>query len=247
MAQFKDLFSAGATNYARYRPSYPPALFAWLAEISPSRTLAVDVGTGNGQAARALAAHFDRVIALDPSAEQLASAEPHPRLGYQVARAEQTGLAAASADLVTAAQCFHWFDAPAFFTEAARILRPQGILALLSYALTEVTPAVDQAVRALYQELDQFWEPERRLVEQGYRHVTVPFPELDAPAFEMRLDWSLAQLLGYLGTWSPLRRYRTERGRDALADFTPALTTAWGDAATRPVRWPLARRVFRVG
>ena len=51
----------GATDYARYRPTYPPALFAWLAEVSPGRALALDVGTGNGQAAVALAAHFDQV------------------------------------------------------------------------------------------------------------------------------------------------------------------------------------------
>ena len=86
---FKDLFSAGATDYARYRPTYPPALFAWLAEVSPGRALALDVGTGNGQAAVALAAHFDQVIGQDPSDKQLGSAQPHPNVRYQVARAEQ--------------------------------------------------------------------------------------------------------------------------------------------------------------
>jgi SAM-dependent methyltransferase len=243
---FKDLFSAGATDYARYRPTYPPALFAWLAEVSPGRALALDVGTGNGQAAVALAAHFDQVIGQDPSDKQLGSAQPHPNVRYQVARAERTGLDSGSVDLITACQCFHWFDGPAFFAEAARVLRPQGIVALVSYGLSEITAEVDRAVHALYDELNEFWEPERRLVEEGYRHVQAPLPEIAAPPFAMQLDWSVDQLLGFLGTWSPLPRYRQARGRDPLAEAAPAIAAAWGDAPTRPVVWPLAARVFRV-
>ncbi|HEY8923736.1 MAG TPA: methyltransferase domain-containing protein, partial [Polyangia bacterium] len=70
----KDLFSTQSSDYARFRPTYPPALFEWLAGQAPARETAVDVGTGSGQAAVALAAHFGRVLALDPSAAQLANA-----------------------------------------------------------------------------------------------------------------------------------------------------------------------------
>ena len=70
----KDLFSETAADYARFRPTYPPALFAWLADQSPSRLMAVDLGTGSGQAALGLAEHFDRVVGLDASDEQLANA-----------------------------------------------------------------------------------------------------------------------------------------------------------------------------
>ena len=66
--KFKDLFSRQSADYARFRPTYPPVLFAWLAAQAPARRLAVDVGTGNGQAAVALAAHFERVIGVEPSA-----------------------------------------------------------------------------------------------------------------------------------------------------------------------------------
>ena len=229
---WKDLFSAGASDYARYRPTYPPALFAWLANVAPGRTHAVDVGTGNGQAAVALAGHFQEVVGLDPSESQIARAEPRPNVDYRVARAEKTGLPAESADLVVAAQCFHWFDAPAFFAEMARVLRPRGILALVSYGLAEIDPAVDRVVLQLYHELDAFWEPERRLVEEGYRSVVAPFPELPAPPFDMQQEWTLAQLVGYLGTWSPLPRYRQERGHDPLEAVVPELQAARDTAAT---------------
>jgi len=69
---FKDLFSTQSADYARYRPSYPPALFSWLASVAPARGLAVDVATGNGQAALALADHFDQVVGVDASAAKLA-------------------------------------------------------------------------------------------------------------------------------------------------------------------------------
>jgi SAM-dependent methyltransferase len=73
-AAFQDHFSGHSEAYERYRLDYPPALYAWLAEQSPARRLAVDVATGNGQAAVGLAEHFDAVVGLEPSAEQLRQA-----------------------------------------------------------------------------------------------------------------------------------------------------------------------------
>ena len=76
---FKDLFSLQAADYARFRPVYPPELYAWLAAQAPARGLAVDVGTGNGQAAVALAAHFDRGSGVEASAGRLTEAAPAAR------------------------------------------------------------------------------------------------------------------------------------------------------------------------
>ncbi len=128
----------------------------------------MDLGTGNGQAAVDLADHFERVIGIEPSAEQLDNARPHPRVEYRVATAEATGLTDGAADLLLAAQAFHWFQREPFFAEARRVLRPSGVLALVSYALSRITPDVDAVVDELYADLDPYWEPERRLVEDGY-------------------------------------------------------------------------------
>src|SRR5690349_21884025 len=103
---FKDLFSTQSADYARFRPHYPQALFSWLASVAPGRACAVDVATGNGQAALALADEFTQVVAVDASAAQLAEAPAHPRVVYRVGQAEATGVADASADLLTAAQAF---------------------------------------------------------------------------------------------------------------------------------------------
>jgi SAM-dependent methyltransferase len=243
---FKDLFSAYAADYARFRPTYPPELFAWLAAASPTRELAVDVGTGSGQAAVGLAAHFDRVVGIDASARQLAQARSHPAVEYRVGSAEHTGAEAASVDLLLAAQAFHWFRPEPFYAEVRRVLRPDGVLALVTYEGSGITPEVDAVVDELYRSLDAYWEPERRLVTDGYASVVVPFPEFPTPDFVMRSRWSVAELLGYLGTWSALRRCVETTGVDPLEAVVPALTAAWGPAETRNVRWQLAVRAFRL-
>ena len=100
-SSFEDYFSAQAADYARYRPHYPAQLFEYLASVAPGHSLAWDCGTGNGQAAVALAEHFERVIATDASAEQLAHAMPHERVEYRVEAAEAVSLPPHSADLAT--------------------------------------------------------------------------------------------------------------------------------------------------
>jgi SAM-dependent methyltransferase len=243
---FKDLFSAQSADYARFRPTYPPSLFAWLASVAPARGCAVDVATGNGQAALGLADHFARVVALDASAAQVAEASARGNVEYGVAPAEATGLPAGSADLLTAAQAFHWFQHDRFFPEAQRVLRPGGVLAVWCYGLARITPAVDEVVRHLYQDLiGAYWEPERMLVETGYRDVAVPFAAIESPPFETQLTWELSTLTGYLRTWSALKAFMRARGSDPLASIEPDLIRAWGDAPSHPARWTLSVRAFR--
>jgi SAM-dependent methyltransferase len=246
---FKDHFSGHADDYTRYRPNYPAELFAWLAQRAPAHALAWDCATGNGQAALGLAAQFDAVIATDASPAQIATAHTHPRVRYAVAPAEDSGIAARSVDLIGVGQSLHWFDFPAFYAEAARVLRPGGVLAAWGYGLMQVSPAVDAAVWRLYEPIvGAYWPPERRYVEEQYRTLPFPLHEIAAPAFVMKADWTLAQLIGYLGTWSAVQRYRKDRGADPLALIADGLASAWGDAEARQrVRWPLFMRVGRFG
>jgi SAM-dependent methyltransferase len=245
---FKDLFSAQSEGYAKYRPHYPPALFSYLAELAPSRDLAWDCGTGNGQAAVELAQHFGRVIATDPSTKQLTSAMGHPKVDYRPARAEQSGLDDLSAQLITVAQAFHWFRQEEFFQEVRRVAEPGGVLAVWCYELAVVEPEIDRVVLRLYRDiLGAFWDEGRRLVEEGYRNEKLPFSELTPPVFDMRVEWDLAEFTGYLNTWSAVQKYRERLGGDALALIADELRECWGDPSTkRPVGWPLALRVFQV-
>ena len=241
---FHDHFSDRATAYARFRPTYPPELFAWLARVSPDRTLVWDAGTGSGQAAWGLAQHFARVVATDPSTAQLAEARGHPAIEYRRGVEGESGLEARSADLVTAAQALHWFDLQAFYREVARAIRPGGLLAVWCYGLHRVTPEIDRIFDRFYsQTVGPWWPPERAEVESGYRRLPFPYPEIAVPAFDMAASLDMGGLLAYVGTWSAVRRKIAATGEDPVVELSRELPLAWGDPAlVREVRWPLSVR-----
>lgn len=242
---FKDHFSKQAGDYAKYRPVYPPALFEYLASLVSRHELAWDAGTGSGQAALGLAAHFQRIVATDPSAAQIRNAVPHPRVEYRVAPAEQTDLADAGVDLIAVAQALHWFDLDRFYREVRRVLRPGGALAAWCYGLNEVGPEVDEIVRRFYSEtVGPYWPPERRYIDEQYRTIPFPFTEPAAPVFDMSVSWTLEEFIGYLGTWSAVQRYARERGQNPLKPIHDDLRRAWGSPpARRRVTWPIHLRV----
>lgn len=237
-----------AVAYSKFRPRYPEELFDFLAAAAPRRTLAWDGATGTGQAAIGLARRFERVVATDASAEQVAQALPNPRVVYGVARAEATPLASGSADLITVAQALHWLDHDRFFAEVRWVLTPGGVVAAWCYRLITIAPEIDQVIAELYHgTLGPYWPPERRHVDDGYRSVAFPFIELEAPQLTIEASMALADLAGYLGTWSAARRYVAERASDPVAEILPALRDRWGGPAVRRVvRWPVAMRVGRL-
>lgn len=245
---FKDHFSTQASEYTQFRPRYPRELFEFLAGIVVDRHRAWDCGTGNGQAAVALAEFFERVIATDPSARQIAAAEANAKVEYRVAPAEACGLDPASVTLVTVAQALHWFDFDRFYAEVRRVSIPGGVLAAWSYGGARITPAVDHVVGHFYSEIvGPYWPPERQLVEGRYVNIPFPWPEIAAPAFEMTAQWNLRELIGYLGTWSSVQHYRQQQGHDPLDRIAGELAAAWGPAeSARTVAWPLFVRVGRV-
>ena len=245
---FKDHFSAHAADYAAARPDYPAALFEWLAGQVERHRLAWDCATGNGQAARALGRHFDRVVATDASARQIANAAPRPRVEYLVATAEAPGLEPASADLVTVAQAAHWLDRPRFYDVARSVLRPGALLAVWGYGLFTIAPPLDECIRDFYTRIvGPCWPPERRLIDERYETIDFPFREITPPAFAMERDWTIDRVLAYLGTWSAVQRYREREGTDPLALIADDIARLWGQPERRRVRWPLYLRAGRPG
>jgi SAM-dependent methyltransferase len=241
---FKDHFSRQAADYAKFRPRYPQELFDYLGSIAPSRELAWDCGTGNGQAAVGLASVFDRVIATDASEKQIANAQPHERVEYRVAPAESSGLKSETIDLIMVSQALHWFDLDRFYAEERRVLKPNGILAASTYNLLRIEPAIDDIVNRYYHEVvGPFWPPERKLVE-NFADLPFPFHEIDPPKFEMTAQWNLDDLVGYLRTWSSTQRFMAANQRDPLDEIADELRAAWGDIRQRRrVVWPLTLRV----
>jgi SAM-dependent methyltransferase len=244
---FQDHFSASAAIYAKARPTSPPELYALLASLAPGRELAWDCGTGNGQAALGLAAHFQSVVATEPSAAQLAEAFAHPRIVYRQGAELAVGVPDRLADLVTAACAAHWFDLGLFYPEVRRVLRPGGLVAIWNYRVCRVSPAIDPIIDRFYGEtVGEFWPPERRMAETSYRDLHFPFAELPFQELTVRREWTLAELLAYVRTWSAVARYAKARGNDPVLSLETALVPVWG-AGTKTVTWPLGGRIGRVG
>lgn len=245
---FKDHFSGHAAHYAQARPTYPAAFFERLAALAPTRGRCWDAGCGNGQASVALAAHFAAVHATDPSAEQIAHAESHPRVRYAVERAEACSLPDHSVDLATIAQALHWCDVDAWHREVTRVLKPGGVVAEIGYARSQVDTHVDAVYARLYEDLTApYWPPERAHIDRRYADLPFPFERVDpGPLPPMQQHWTLPQYLAYLDSWSAVARYRQQHGHSPLDLVHDDFVRAWGDpSAARIVKWDLFVRVGR--
>jgi SAM-dependent methyltransferase len=240
---FRDHFSSMAGRYADFRPRYPAELFDYLATVAPRRGLVWDCACGSGQASVDLAERFERVIATDASAQQIRAAKAHPKVEYRVGSAEASGLPNGSVDLITVAQAMHWFNLEGFFAEVRRVLRPNGLLAVWTYAATEIE---GEAVHALvrnyhYNVIGPYWPAERKFVEEKYASLPFPFRRIKTPDFTMRASWTLDQLIGYLSSWSGTKRYIEANHENPLEKLRCDLLNVWsnGDKA-REIRWPLS-------
>lgn len=145
-------FDLVADAYDRGRPSYPDEAVAAVLH-GARRTGAgdvVEVGAGTGKLTEQLLAHGCRVTATDPSETMLARLrERAPGAGAAAGTAERLPLRSRSADVVVAAQAFHWFAAPTALTEAARVLRPGGRLAVVWSSRDERIPWVRRLGRLI--------------------------------------------------------------------------------------------------
>jgi SAM-dependent methyltransferase len=157
-------FAATAADYARHRTGFPDSLFDRLGGMGVGRPgqAIVDLGTGTGGLGRGLAQRGARVVGVDRSAELIAEArrldsEAGITVEYRVAAAEATGLPDACADVVSAAQCWHWFDRPAAMREVARLLRPNGRIVIVHFDWIPLAGTLAEATERLIKSYNWRW------------------------------------------------------------------------------------------
>jgi SAM-dependent methyltransferase len=245
VSDFKDHFSEQSSGYEKFRPHYPEALFRYLASLSPGHGTAWDSATGSGQAALGLTPFFSHVIASDASRNQIEHARRHPKVDYRIRPSEDAGIASASIDLVVVAQALHWFDLDRFFDECRRVLKDQGIIAIWSYGLHRISPEIDAIIDYYYGDVvGAYWPAERKMVEDGYAGIGLPFMEISPPPFHMQAQWTLSRLYGYLDTWSAVQRYKNARSSNPIEHIRAELDRAWGDSeGKKTIEWPLKLRI----
>lgn len=178
MTETSDMWTGGADKYDRTRPTPPAALLDLLTQLihMPHPALVVDVGSGTGLSTAIWGERARQVIGIEPNADMRSQAarklEHHPyaaHIEYREGVAQQTGLPDGCADIVTAAQSFHWMEPTAALAEVARILRPGGLFAAYDY---DAPPTIH-------------WELDRLALEMSMRLVELVRERGFAPTFKI--------------------------------------------------------------
>ncbi|WP_426996281.1 class I SAM-dependent methyltransferase [Pseudarthrobacter sp. N5] len=142
-------FMDGGEQYHSVRPGYPAESADWL--VPAGAQDAADIGAGTGKFTALLLERGLTVTAVDPSADMLGQLRlTYPHVAAMLGTAEASGLAGSAFDIVTVAQAWHWCDPLLASTEAARILRPHGILGLVWNQLDTSVPWVHRLSRIMH-------------------------------------------------------------------------------------------------
>lgn len=236
----KDNFSRQSGEYARYRPRYPGNLFEFLAGAVTSKKTAWDAGTGNGQTAAELARFFYQVIATDISTRQLEHAFRADNISYRNEPAEKTSIAAASVDLVTVSQALHWFKFEEFYAEVRRVAAPGAIFAAWTYSRLACDPKVEELMTHFhFNILKDYWDPERKYVEDKYSTIPFPFKNIPVPDFQIKTSWSLQDMEGYINTWSAVQKFIAAEGKNPVTGLVDRIARYWAKGETKEIIFPV--------
>jgi ubiquinone/menaquinone biosynthesis C-methylase UbiE len=243
----KDNFSTQSEQYVKFRPTYPNELYQFLLSLVKTKDKAWDCGTGNGQVAQELSKHFKEVYATDISEKQIKNAIQRANIFYKVESAERTSFLDKSFDLITVAQAIHWFDFDAFYKEVTRVIKPNGILAVIGYGLLSINKDTDAIINRFYREVTgPYWDKERKYIDEHYQTIPFPFKEIESPQLYNSYEWSLEQLIGFLDTWSAVQHFIKANKQNPVELVYKDLQQAWGINSTKTVRFPILLRIGKL-
>jgi len=231
----KDLFSTQVDIYAKHRPGYPSTLIDYILSFVQEKNTAWDCATGNGQAAFLLAGHFKKVFGTDMSENQISQAKQAPNIEYSVSAEEKTSFPDNFFDLITVAQAYHWFNFQHFFAEATRVGKNNAVVAVWGYGLITVKDnPLTKIIRHFYKEIvGNYWDEERKYVDELYRTIPFPFKELPSKSFQINVEWSRDDFEGYLNTWSSVQHYIKANNHNPVTQFAESWRAIWRDASEK--------------
>ena len=244
-----DHFSSVSAAYSAFRPRYPAALIDYFASLAPRRGVAWDCGAGSGQATADIAHRFDFVVATDLSAEQVSRATRGPKVGWAACAAERAAIRSKKVDAVAVAQALHWFAHDEFYAEVKRVASgPDVPIVAWTYAAPRMEGEVGEVLRRfMFEDIGEYWPPERKYVDTEYRTIPFPFERIEAPPFALENDWPLPQIVGYMRSMSATARYKKANGVDPVIAVEQELGALWRDDAPRRIVWPVIVLAGRVG
>jgi len=242
----KDNFSKQAVDYSKFRPQYPDEMIEYIISFVKTKSIALDVATGNGQVAHKLSNYFKKVFATDISQKQLDNAIKSDTIIYSKESAEKTSFENQQFDLITAAQAIHWFDFELFYKEIYRILKPDGIFAVMGYGLFSTNPDSDKILKHFYYDIvGSYWDAERKYLDENYETIPFPLEEISTNKFENQFIWTFDELIGYLETWSSVQHYISKNNKNPITLIYNDLKVSWQNNDHK-VTFPLLLRIGKL-
>lgn len=244
-------FGAAAGDYARFRAGFPDSLFDRLARlgIGKSEQTIVDLGTGTGTLARGFALRGAKVIGIDPDDRLLEQARrldasAAVTVEYMKGSAEAIPLPDGAADMVSAGQCWHWFDAPAAAREISRVVKPHGRVVVAHFDWLPLQGNVVEATERLILKHNPSWH-----LGGGNGFHPESLPHLHAAGFSGFESFSYDVEVSYTAeAW----RGRIRASAGVAASLTPAQVDAFDREFARilkasfPDELRIPHRIFAV-
>lgn len=224
-----------AVLYKKYRPCTPPIIvekiMKYVIEKQPGQLeMMVDVGCGSGQNTLLFAEYFDRILGTDisPSMISVVTNDPTipPNTSFSVSPAEKIPVPDGSVNVVTAAQCFHWFDHLAFHQEMNRVLKPNGVVALIGHELDYIAVPEDEkkskelldAISEYFDKLSPYFQKALLPLLDGYASLSFPYEDaVRQVSIQCDSPITLADYFGILDTYSQYQKWCVEQPTEALA------------------------------
>ena len=221
MAELSGVFEDKdhAALYARYRPVYPEKVMELISHYMDSNGCsgyerAVDVCCGSGQATMLLSKRFREVYGYDISSEQISQAKrahgnAKSNVTFAVGDAHHLPIETSSVDLLTVALGWHWLDPDKFYSEAKRVLKPRGCIAVYGYLKLVDNDRVKHLVKAFRDELAKHNCFSKRVdyVSNEYRDVNLPFSNIERLSFDLPQAASMEQIFGFFKSFSSYNAY----------------------------------------
>ncbi len=240
----KDIFSKQSNDYAEYRPLYPQDLYDFILSFVPDKKLAWDCGTGNGQTAHLLAQYFENVFASDISQAQLDNAITQPNIIYRKEPAEHSSLPGGSVNLICISQALHWLHFDDFYNEVQRVAAPGAVIAAWTYNLFKADNFTNAHIIDFYEQtLKDYWDTERKYVDENYRNIPFPFENIISPVFTIKVNWSVEELEGFLNTWSAVQKFMTENNFNPVPHVIDKIKKRWPAREKRVIIFPVSLKL----
>lgn len=229
--------------YANSRPTYPLALFDFIADLISERQRLWDCAAGSGQSIHELSQRFQSVVASDADFHQINLVRDNRQIALLVCKAEHAALQTESVNLAIAAQALHWFNQEKFWSELERVLRPGDYFASWCYGITRmsVDRSIDQILASTYDAklrsmMPQVWTN----LLTGHFKFPSWLSTITPPKFEMTALWDIESLHTYLNSLASVSLYRNRTRIDPVPDLMAEIRQVWPrEHKVLPVVWEI--------